>query len=95
MDLFKDGGVQVLQTVLKDSVQSVDSARTDTLRGSFVYADSVVKMLVSKDTAQGMLYWMFKRDKVGNLAFMKSGSVYRDAGGMKYVMVRFYKKLKK
>ena len=96
MDLFKDGNVQVLQTILKDSVQTAkDSARTDTLRGSFVYADSVVKMLVSKDTAQGMLYWTFKRDKVGNLAFMKSGSVYRDADGMKYVMVRFYKKLKK
>ena len=66
----------------------------DSLRGTFTYADSVVKILVSKDSL-GMYSWLFKRDKVGNLAFMKSGDIYRDADGMKFVMVRFYKKLKK
>ena len=88
MDLHKDSSALVVQKVLKDSMH------VDTLRGSFVYADSVVKMLVSQDSL-GMLYWVFKRDKVGNLVFMKLGDVYRDADGMKYVMVRFYKKLKK
>ena len=88
MELNKDGSAQVVQTILKDSVH------VDSLQGTFTYADSIVKMLVSEDSL-GMLYWVFKRDKVGNLAFMKSGNVYRDADGMKYVMVRFYKKLKK
>lgn len=88
MELNKDGSVQVVQTILKDSVH------VDSLQGTFTYADSIVKMLVSEDSL-GMLYWVFKRDKVGNLVFTKSGNVYRDAEGMKYVMVRFYKKLKK
>lgn len=88
MELKKDGSAQVVQTILKDSVH------VDSLQGTFTYADSVVKMLVSEDSL-GMLYWVFKRDKVGNLVFTKSGNVYRDADGMKYVMVRFYKKLKK
>jgi hypothetical protein len=88
MDLHQDGSVDVVQSILKDSVH------VDSLRGTFTYADSIVKMLVSQDSL-GMLYWVFKRDKVGNLAFMKSGNVYRDADGMKFVMVRFYKKIKK
>ncbi len=85
MDLFNDGKVQVVQTTLKDSVQ------VDTLRGTFVFADSIVKMNLSDNT----IHWAFKRDRVGNLAFMKSGEIYRDADGMKAVMVRFYKKIKK
>ena len=88
MELKKDGSAQVVQTILKDSVH------VDSLQGTFTYADSVLKMLVSEDSL-GMLYWVFRRDKVGNLVFTKSGNVYRDADGMKYVMVRFYKKLKK
>jgi hypothetical protein len=85
IDLFNDGKVQVVQTTLKDSV------RVDTLRGTFVFADSIVKMNLSDNT----IHWAFKRDRVGNLAFMKSGEIYRDADGMKAVMVRFYKKIKK
>ena len=88
MDLLKDSSALVVQKILKDSMH------VDTLRGSFMYADSVVKMLVSQDSLS-MLYWVFKRDKVGNLVFMKSGDVYRDAEGSKYVTVRFYKKIKK
>ena len=84
MDLLKDGNVQVVQKTLKDSVT------VDTLRGTFVFADSVVKMNLSENS----IHWAFKRDKVGNLAFMKSGEVYRDADGMKAVLVRFYKKIK-
>jgi len=85
IDLFNDGKVQVVQTTLKDSV------RVDTLRGTFVFADSIVKMNLSDNT----IHWAFKRDRVGNLAFMKSGEIYRDADGMKAVLVRFYKKIKK
>ncbi len=84
MDLFKDGSVQAIQMTLKDSVQ------VDTLRGTFVFADSIVKVSLSDNSIQ----WAFKRDRVGNLAFMKLGDVYRDADGMKAVLVRFYKKIK-
>jgi hypothetical protein len=55
-----------------------------------VYADSIVKLSLTENNAA----WAFKRDRVGNLALMKFGSVYRDAEGMKAVLVRFYKKIK-
>ena len=84
MDLFKDGSVQVVETVAKDSI------RSDTLRGTFTFADSVVKVNLSDNS----IHWAFKRDKVGNLAYMTLGEVYRDADGMKAVLVRFYKKIK-
>ena len=85
MDLFEDGKVLAVQTTLKDTV------RVDTLRGTFTYADSIAKVSLSENA----LHWDFKRDRVGNLVFMKSGSIYRDADGMKSVMVRFYKKIRK
>lgn len=84
MDLFNDGTAQVVETVVKDS------ARVDTLRGTFTFADSIVNLNLSDNSA----HWMFKRDRVGNLALMKSGSIYRNADGMKAVLVRFYKKIK-
>ena len=82
--LLEDGTAQIVQKTLKDSVQ------VDTLRGTFVFADSIVKVSLSDNSIQ----WAFKRDRVGNLAFMKLGDVYRDADGMKAVLVRFYKKIK-
>lgn len=85
MDLQKDGSALVIETVLKDSLH------VDTLHGTFVYADSVVKLDISQSNA----HWAFKRDKVGNLALLKFGNVYRDADGLKAVMVRYYKKFKK
>jgi hypothetical protein len=85
MDLFNDGKVVAVETILKDSVHS------DTLRGTFVYADSIVKVSLSDNSIR----WDFKRDKVGNLAFMKLGDVYRDSDGLKAVLIRFYKKIKK
>ncbi|ADL25533.1 putative lipoprotein [Fibrobacter succinogenes subsp. succinogenes S85] len=84
MDLFKDGNALAVESILKDSL------RIDTLRGTFVFADSVVKVSLSDNSKQ----WAFKRDRVGNLAYMKFGEVYRDAEGMKAVLVRFYKKIK-
>ena len=84
MDLFNDGKVMVVESIMKDSVS------VDTLRGTFVYADSIVKVSLSDNSVR----WDFKRDKVGNLAFMKLGDVYRDAEGMKAVLIRFYKKIK-
>ena len=85
MDLLNDGSAQVIESVLKDSLH------VDTLHGTFVYADSIVKLSLTENNAS----WAFKRDRVGNLALMKFGSVYRDAEGMKAVLVRFYKKIKK
>ena len=85
MDLFNDGKVVVVENILKDSVHS------DTLRGTFVYADSIVKVSLSDNSIR----WDFKRDRVGNLAFMKLGDVYRDSDGLKAVLIRFYKKIKK
>ena len=85
MDLLNDGSAQVIESVLKDSLH------VDTLHGTFVYADSIVKLSLTGNNAS----WAFKRDRVGNLALMKFGSVYRDAEGMKAVLVRFYKKIKK
>ena len=85
MDLFNDGKVVAVENILKDSVHS------DTLRGTFVYADSIVKVSLSDNSIR----WDFKRDRVGNLAFMKLGDVYRDSDGLKAVLIRFYKKLKK
>lgn len=85
MDLSNDGKVVAIESILRDSV------KVDTLRGTFVYADSVVKVSLSDNTLQ----WAFKRDRVGNLALMKFGDVYRDAEGMKAVLVRVYKKIKK
>ena len=87
MDLFNDGKAMVVESILKDSV-NVD---VDTLRGTFVYADSIVKVSLLDNSVR----WEFKRDKVGNLAFMKLGDVYHDADGMKAVLIRFYKKIKK
>ena len=85
MDLFEDGKVLAVRTKV------LDSLLVDTLHGTFVYADSIAKV----DFANDSLHWAFKRDKVGNLAFMKAGDVYRDADGLKAVMVRFYKKINK
>jgi hypothetical protein len=85
MDLFNDGKAVAVESILKDSVS------VDTLRGTFVYADSIVKVNLSGNS----IHWAFKRDKVGNLAFMKFGDVYRDADGSKAVLIRFYKKIKK
>lgn len=84
MDLLNDGSALVVETVLKDSAQ------VDTLRGTFTYADSILQLNLSDNS----IHWTFKRDKVGNFALMKSGSVYRDENGMKAVLVRFYKKIK-
>ena len=84
MDLFADGKVQVVESIMKETLH------TDTLRGTFVYADSIVKVSLTDNSIQ----WAFKRDRVGNLAYMKFGDVYRDADGMKAVLVRFYKKIK-
>ena len=84
MDLLKDGSAQVVETIVKDS------ALSDTLRGTFTFADSIVKVSLSDNS----IHWAFKRDKVGNLAYMTLGEVYRDADGMKAVLVRFYKKIK-
>lgn len=85
MDLFEDGKALAVRTKVLDSVS------VDTLHGTFVYADSIAKISFSDNEA----HWVFKRDKVGNLAFMKAGDVYRDADGLKAVMVRFYKKINK
>ncbi|MBR6450827.1 MAG: hypothetical protein IKS96_13005 [Fibrobacter sp.] len=85
MDLFEDGKVLAVRTKVLDSVF------VDTLRGTFVYADSIAKISFSDNA----IHWAFKRDRVGNLAFMKAGDVYRDADGLKAVMVRFYKKINK
>ena len=85
MDLYNDGKVVAVETILKDS------AKVDTLRGTFVYADSIVKVNLSDNSIR----WDFKRDRVGNLAFMKLGDVYRDSDGLKAVLIRFYKKIKK
>lgn len=84
VELFKDGTAQVVETVAKESIQ------VDTLRGSFTFADSIVKMSLSDNS----IHWMFKRDKVGNLSYMTLGDVYRDEDGVKAVLVRFYKKIK-
>lgn len=85
MDLFEDGKVLAVRTKVLDSVF------VDTLRGTFVYADSIAKISFSDNA----IHWAFKRDRVGNLAFMKAGDIYRDADGLKAVMVRFYKKINK
>ena len=85
MDLLNDGKAVVVESIMKDSVS------VDTLRGTFVYADSIVKVSLSDNSVR----WDFKRDKVGNLAFMKFCDVYRDADGVKAVLIRFYKKIKK
>ena len=85
MDLFEDGKVLAVRTKVADSVF------VDTLHGTYVYADSIAKVDFSDNAA----HWAFKRDKVGNLAFMKSGEIYRDADGLKAVMVRFYKRINK
>lgn len=84
MDLFNDGTALVVETVATDSIH------VDTLRGTFVFADSVLQLSLSDNS----IHWAFKRDKVGNFALMRSGSVYRDADGLKAVLVRFYKKIK-
>ena len=85
MDLFEDGKVLAVRTKVLDSVF------VDTLRGTFVYVDSIAKISFSDNA----IHWAFKRDRVGNLAFMKAGDIYRDADGLKAVMVRFYKKINK
>ncbi len=84
MDLLKDGTAKVVESVMKDSLE------VDTLRGTFTFADSIVKVNLSDNS----IHWAFKRDRVGNLAYMTLGEVYRDADGMKSVLVRFYKKIK-
>jgi len=84
MELNKDGSVLAIDMLYRDSVL------VDTLRGKFSFADSIVSVSLSDNS----IHWEFKRDRVGNLALMRSGSVYRDVDGAKAVLVRFYKKIK-
>ncbi|MCQ2091096.1 MAG: copper resistance protein NlpE N-terminal domain-containing protein [Fibrobacter sp.] len=82
MNLNEDSTVVVAQTKIRDSVV------TDTLRGTYLYADGIVKVSLSDNT----IHWNYKRDGVGNLSYLtSSGSIYEDANGLRMDLIRIFK----
>ncbi|MCF0221742.1 MAG: copper resistance protein NlpE N-terminal domain-containing protein [Fibrobacter sp.] len=82
MNLNEDSTVVVVQKKIADSVV------TDTLRGTFTYADSIVKVTLS----EGSVHWNYKRSAMGNLSYMTSnGSIYKDENGMPMDLIRIFK----
>lgn len=84
--LAEDSSVTAVQTVVTDSM------KTDTLRGSFSMNGDVLTLSLS----EGSVNMKFKRDSLGNMALLTgAGTVYEDADGMKFDMIRILVPMKK
>lgn len=82
MNLNEDSTVIVAQTKIKDT------AVTDTLYGTYTYADDVIKVSLSDNS----IHWNYRRDGVGNLSYLtSSGTLYEDADGMHMDLIRIFK----
>lgn len=82
MTLSEDKSVEVVQTVVKDTLE------VDTLRGTFVAGDSTIKV----ELADKSIHWNFLRGKFGNLSYMTSaGTVYEDKDGLRAELIKIFK----
>lgn len=82
MNLNEDSTAVVVQKTIKDSVV------TDTLLGSFSYAENLVKVSLSGNS----IHWHYTRDGMGNLSYVtSSGEVYKDENGMAFDLIRIFK----
>ena len=86
MELAEDSSATLVQTVVTDTM------KTDTLKGT--YAVSGEDLSVSIPDAS--MHLKFKRDTLGNMALMTgAGTVYEDADGMKFELIRILVPTKK
>lgn len=82
MTLAEDNSVEVVQTVVKDSLE------VDTLKGTFSVGDSTIKVELTDKS----IHWTFLRGKFGNLSYMTSaGTVYEDKDGMRAELIKIFK----
>jgi len=86
MELAEDSSATLVQTVVTDTM------KTDTLKGT--YAVNGEDLSVSIPDAS--MHLKFKRDTLGNMALMTgAGTVYEDADGMKFELIRILVPTKK
>lgn len=84
--LAEDSSVSAVQTVVTDSM------KTDTLKGTFSVNGDVLSLSIP-DVGMNL---KFKRDSLGNMALMTgAGTIYEDADGMKFDMIRILVPMKK
>jgi hypothetical protein len=84
--LAEDSSVSAVQTVVTDSM------KTDTLKGTFSVNGDVLSLSIP-DVEMNL---KFKRDSLGNMALMTgAGTIYEDADGMKFDMIRILVPMKK
>ena len=82
MTLGEGSTVEAIQLVLRDTME------TDSLKGTYTFTDSTIKVTLEGDKG----HWNFKRVKFGNLQYMTAaGTVYEDKDGMKAEMIRIFK----
>ena len=80
INLKDDRTAEVVETRVKDTLV------TDTLKGSYEVADSLIQVSIDK------VHWKFKRIKFGNLAFLAgNGKPYLDENGMSVELVHIFK----
>lgn len=86
MELAEDSSATVVQTIVTDSM------KTDTLKGTYAVNGDVLSLSIP-DVGMNL---KFKRDSLGNMALMTgAGTIYEDADGMKFDMIRILVPMKK
>ena len=86
MELTEDSSATVVQTIVTDSM------KTDTLKGTYAVNGEVLSLSIP-DVEMNL---KFKRDSLGNMALMTgAGTIYEDADGMKFDMIRILVPMKK
>lgn len=86
MELAEDSSAVVVQTIVTDSM------KTDTLKGTFAVNGDELALSIP-DASMNL---KFKRDSLGNMALMTgAGTVYEDADGTRFEMIRILVPTKK
>ena len=86
MELAEDSSATVVQTIVTDSM------KTDTLKGTYAVNGDVLSLSIP-DVGMNL---KFKRDSLGNMSLLTgAGTIYEDADGMKFDMIRILVPMKK
>ena len=86
MELAEDSSATVVQTIVTDSMN------TDTLKGTYAVNGEELSLSIP-DAAMNL---KFRRDSLGNMALLTgAGTIYEDADGTRFEMIRILVPAKK